>query len=157
MALVLPGAVAAKKANYTTDITGVTDIAGQTFTGTLEVSKIAQRNGELVALGTVTGTVTDALGGTVATANQSVTLPVNIVTATCDILELTLGPLDLNLLGLIVHLDTVHLEIDAESGPGNLLGNLLCAVAGLLDGAGPLGAIANLLNQILAILQGLGL
>jgi hypothetical protein len=44
---------------------------------------------------------------------------------TCDILHLTLGPLDLNLLGLMVHLDRVVLDITAQSGPGQLLGNLL--------------------------------
>ena len=53
--------------------------------------------------------------------------------ATCDILHLNLGPLDLDLLGLVIHLDEVVLDIVAESGAGNLLGNLLCAVAGLLD------------------------
>ena len=67
-----------------------------------------------------------------------------------------LGPLDLNLLGLEVHLNQVVLDIIATSGAGNLLGNLLCAVAGLLDGPGPLGQIAGLLNQILGILSGLG-
>jgi hypothetical protein len=123
----------------------------------LDISKVAVRNGQLVALGTVTGAVTDSLGTTVQTVNASVALPITINGATCNILDLTLGPLDLNLLGLVVHLDQVHLVIDAQSGPGNLLGNLLCAIAGLLDGGGPLGQIANLLNQILAILQGLGL
>jgi hypothetical protein len=63
--------------------------------------------------------------------------------------------LDLNLLGLVVHLDRVVLDISAVPGAGNLLGNLLCAVAGLLDGGGPLVAIAILLNRILAILSGL--
>jgi hypothetical protein len=38
------------------------------------------------------------------------------------------------------------------SGAGNLLGNLLCAVAGLLDGGGAVTQIVSLLNQILAIL-----
>jgi hypothetical protein len=38
-------------------------------------------------------------------------------TGTCDILHLTLGPLDLNLLGLVVHLDQVVLDITAEQGP----------------------------------------
>ena len=62
--------------------------------------------------------------------------PINLdgTTASCEILDLVLGPLDLDLLGLVVTLDTVHLNITAEQGPGNLLGNLLCAVAGLLDG-----------------------
>jgi hypothetical protein len=43
----------------------------------------------------------------------------------CSILDLTLGPLDLNLLGLIVHLDQVHLTITADS-EGGILGSLLC-------------------------------
>jgi hypothetical protein len=50
------------------------------------------------------------------------------------ILNLVFGPLDLNLLGLQVHLDRVVLNITAQPGAGNLLGNLLCAVAGLLNG-----------------------
>jgi len=53
--------------------------------------------------------------------------------ATCDILTLDLGPLHLDLLGLVVDLAPVHLSITAQSGPGNLLGNLLCAVAGSLE------------------------
>ena len=79
-----------------------------------------------------------------------------VTAASCDILNLVLGPLDLNLLGLEVHLNQVVLDIIGTTGAGNLLGNLLCAVAGLLDGGGPLGQIAGLLNQILAILNGLG-
>jgi hypothetical protein len=101
--------------------------------------------------------VTDAAGAVVGTVTQSLALPVTdfVFGATCDILHLTLGPFDLDLLGLQVHLDQVVLDIVAQSGPGNLLGNLLCAVAGLLDGAGPLAGIVALLNQILAILRGL--
>ena len=79
-----------------------------------------------------------------------------VTAASCDILNLVLGPLDLNLLGLTIHLNQVVLDIIAVSGAGNLLGNLLCAVAGLLDGGGALSQIAALLNQILAILNGLG-
>lgn len=71
---------------------------------------------------------------------------------TCPVLHLTLGPLDLNLLGLVVHLDQVVLNIDAQSGA--LLGDLLCAVSGLLNGVGALLDIAALLNQILNILNG---
>lgn len=47
----------------------------------------------------------------------------------CPVLDLTLAPLDLNLLGLIVHLDTVHLVITADS-EGGILGQLLCGLAG---------------------------
>src|SRR5206468_589064 len=50
-------------------------------------------------------------------------------TAICQVLDLTLGPLDLNLLGLMVHLDTVHLVVTADS-EGGVLGSLLCSLAG---------------------------
>jgi hypothetical protein len=90
---------------------------------------------------------------------QSVTMPVTAATsAACTILDLTLGPLHLNLLGLVVDLNQVHLVLTAVPG-GGLLGDLLCAVANLLSGG--LGALlgnipllnqlAGLLNQILAL------
>jgi hypothetical protein len=47
----------------------------------------------------------------------------------CTILDLTLGPIDLNLLGLMIHLDRVHLRITAVRG-GGILGDLLCGLAG---------------------------
>lgn len=72
------------------------------------------------------------------------------VAPACEILDLELGPLDLNLLGLNVHLDRINLEITAVGGQGNLLGNLLCAVAGLLDPTGSLTRILNQLNTRLA-------
>ena len=73
----------------------------------------------------------------------------------CDILSLVLGPLDLNLLGLQISLNQVVLDITAQAGAGNLLGNLLCAITGLLDG-GSLGLqVVNLLNQLIGILGAL--
>jgi hypothetical protein len=80
--------------------------------------------------------------------------------ATCPILHLELGPLDLNLLGLRVQLNQVVLDITAIPGPGNLLGNLLCAIAGLLNGVDLSGVLGDLLQRLLAalirILEGLG-
>jgi hypothetical protein len=158
LAMVMPGIVAAKKpatSPVSVPITGT--YAGGTVAGAFEITRFASQNGQIVALGTLTATVTDAAGAVVGTVTQSLALPVTdfVFGATCDILHLTLGPLDLDLLGLQVDLDRVVLDIVAQSGPGNLLGNLLCAIAGLLDGPGPLAGIVILLNQILAILQGL--
>ncbi len=73
--------------------------------------------------------------------------------ATCDVLNLVLGPLDLDVLGLQVSLNKLVLKIVAVSGAGNLLGNLLCAVVGLLDNGGLLAEVSNILNAILAILR----
>lgn len=70
----------------------------------------------------------------------------------CDILFLDIGPIFLDLLGLTVDLSPIQLDVDAEPGSGNLLGNLLCAVVGLLDD-GPVAAIENLLDQVNAVLD----
>jgi hypothetical protein len=131
-----------------------TDAAGGegTFVGTYEVDRFRRQGSQIVAIGTLTGTLTDSLGAVVGTVDQTVRLPLTAAAGTCDILHLELGPLDLDLLGLVVHLDRVVLDIDAQSGPGNLLGNLLCAVARLLDSGAPANAVVRLLNQILGLL-----
>ena len=104
----------------------------------------------MAAVGTLAGTVTNAAGQTVGAIARNITLSLINVNATSDILHLELGPIDLNLLGLVVHVDKIVIDIDAQSGPGNLLGNLLCAVANLLNTNGPVSTLSNLLNQILA-------
>jgi len=131
--------------------TGQADANGA-FTGVFTLTRFVVQNGQVAAVGTLTGTVTNAAGVTIGAIVRTLTVPLISITGTCDILHLELGPLDLNLLGLVVHLDKIVLDIDAQSGPGNLLGNLLCAVAHLLDGGGPLTVLVNLLNQILGIL-----
>jgi hypothetical protein len=128
----------------------ISNAAGQ-FTGTLNLTRFDVQNNQLVAVGTLVGTVTNRAGQALGSVVKTVTLPVLRTTskAGCPILHLELGPLDLNLLGLVVHLDKVVLDITAQ--PGSLLGDLLCALANLFQGI-DLGAIANLLNQILAAL-----
>jgi hypothetical protein len=53
--------------------------------------------------------------------------------STCDILNLDLAPIHLDLLGLVIDLDEVHLDITGQRGAGKLLGNLLCGLLGILD------------------------
>ena len=157
-AMLMFGSSGTAVAQVTIPITNVdvTNAAGEvvgTFNGAFEVTRFRVQGGQLVAVGTLTGVVTDAAGNVLREVNRTVTLLVDVTQATCEILTLSLGPLDLDLLGLVIHLDEVNLTITAEQGPGNLLGNLLCAIAGLLDSpTTPLSAIARLLNQILAIL-----
>ena len=123
--------------------------ANGALTGVFNLTRFVVRNGQLAAVGTLTGTITNAAGQTVGAIVQTLTIPVANITGTCDILHLELGPIDLNLLGLVVHVDKIVVDIDAQSGSGNLLGNLLCAVANLLNNGGPLAGVVNLLNQIL--------
>jgi hypothetical protein len=143
-------------------IAGTVTGSVEKFAGTFTLQKFVNDNGTVVAVGTIAGSFTDLAGNVVKTGLQNVAIPVTVsqgatatpaaaigIAAVCPILHLDLGPLALDLLGLNVDLSRVVLDITAVSGAGNLLGNLLCAVTGLLDN--PSG-LAGLLNQILDIL-----
>ena len=85
-------------------------------------------------LGTLTGGVTSLLNSVFS----QITAPSAVTGATGNILHLSVGPVDLNLLGLEVRLDNcangpVTVDIGAQPGAGNLLGNLLSGLTHLLD------------------------
>lgn len=123
-------------------------LAGSTFTGAISNLTAFVQNGVLMVRGTITGTGLPAGGTTFTAPVQSIDPP------SCDVLTLDLGPLHLDLLGLVVDLAPVHLDVTAVPGAGNLLGNLVCAITHLLDQNGGLSGIAALLNRLLT---GLGL
>jgi hypothetical protein len=120
-----------------------------TFTGTFQLQRFVTQDGAVFASGVLTGTVSDA-AGVVGTVVRTITIPVVVGEATCEILHLDLGPLSLDLLGLQIDLSRIVLDITAQAGAGNLLGNLLCAVANLLND--PSG-LSRILNSILDLLQ----
>jgi hypothetical protein len=108
------------------------------------------------------GTLDRFLNGLTAVLNQTfdrITANTNLVGATCSVLSLAVGPLDLNVLGLEVELDDcaggpVTVDITAIPG-GGLLGDLLCGLAG-----GPLNnpltpPVQRLLFQITLLLGAL--
>jgi hypothetical protein len=131
-------------------VTGTTSKGGK-FTGTFNIKQFSVVNNQIVAIGTLTGTIQNGIGNVIGTILKTISLLVTFHGATCDILHLELGPLDLDLLGLIVHLNKIVLDIDADPS-GGILGSLLCAIANLLNTNGLLADIADLLNQILALL-----
>jgi hypothetical protein len=149
------------------------------FTGEFALEKFQVRKGVLYAIGTLSGTIdrTDGAKDRVIKGTR-IALPVDLeesgisegaVAAAADedgdieasaldvnVLTLVLGPLDLNLLGLEIHLNQVVLTIDADP-TGGLLGALLAALAGfnlgdLLGFLGNLGDLADFLNLILDLL-----
>lgn len=129
----------------------LTGTAAGTFSGVLNVTNFAVQNGQIVATGLLTGNITN-LDGSITKVSQTITSLVTGANASCSILSLTLGPLHLNVLGLVIDLNQVNLNITAQPGSGNLLGNLLCGVADLLNSGGALDAIVADLNSILKAL-----
>lgn len=124
-----------------------TSTNGGTFTGTVSNLVFSNVNGVLTVAGTLNGTFTSATGVVTQIVNAAFSTTASAA-GTCQILALTIGAIHLNLLGLVVDLNPIVLNIVAQSGAGNLLGNLLCAVAHLLDNNGPLSGLAGLLNNL---------
>jgi hypothetical protein len=133
-------------------VRGTTD-GGDRFFGRMDIRRFVARNDEVQAVGLLSGRMRDADGDLIGrVTDKRVRMPVSAVQeTTCDILHLELGPLDLDLLGLVVHVNRIVIDIEAVPGAGNLLGNLLCAIAGLLDP--PDDVLANLLTAVAKILR----
>src|SRR3954466_3390591 len=151
---------------------------GKQFTGTYTIDKFVSSGGKLYTVGTMKGKAGSkkikksgvrlpaavannaAAGSSQAKASQ-VPTPVPPLPAgnACSILSLNLGPINLNVLGLVIRTNEIQLRIDAVQGPGNLLGNLLCGLTGLLNpatgGTGvantPLAQLAQILNVRLGL------
>jgi hypothetical protein len=90
-------------------------------------------------------------------ANQfsvPITLSSTPSTNGCSILHLHLNPIHLDLLGLNVQTSSICLDITAQPGNGNLLGNLLCGLGDLLNSGTSLsGLLSNPVNNLLISLE----
>ena len=120
---------------------------GGAFAGTLTITRFIQHNGTVYAVGTVVGNV----AGSATTAVTAVVIPIT-ADPTCPILHLHTGAISLDVLGLTVNIAPITIDISAQSGAGNLLGNLLCDIANLLNNP---AALTSALNQLLSLLSGL--
>ena len=117
------------------------------FKGTFTIDRFTTRNGELVAVGNLRGTMRKN-GKTKRVAKNAVILPASVAGAgpatlatasqalpdipnACQVLNLMLGPIDLNLLGLHLRIDTQEdpIPVRAEGISGALLGNTLSALS----------------------------
>ncbi len=147
---------------------------GDELSGTASINRFERRGNDIVAIGFVSGLVRRG-GNVIGTAVAGeVTWPVAVrsggalaepvresgwsvgtqatigPTATCNVLHVSLGPQNVNLLGIDVSLAPIGLDIAGQSGTP--LGDLVCAVSNLL---GNVAAVVNLLNGILKLVTGL--
>jgi hypothetical protein len=123
---------------------------GEETEGILTIRNFTPSQQQLFANGTLSFTDPAGIGRQVP-----VRLPVNDITTqqdggTCQILFLDLGPLHLELLGLIIDISQIIISITADPTAG-ILGSLLCAIANLFD-LGDFQQVANLLRQLLDLL-----
>ena len=137
-----------------------------TFKGSVDITafQLNSAGNGIEAVGQLTGKVTGDAKKTgngskkTKNVNEQVVFPVTVtsggdvvVAATCTILNLVLGPITLNLLGLTLTTNTIRIRLTGETN--SLLGGLLCGLVGApLINLTDLAAVVGLLTQILAIL-----
>jgi hypothetical protein len=158
-------------------ISGKSTKGNKQFSGTYTIERFIAKGNKLYSVGTMKGKV-----GSKKVNKENVRVPANVANASapgqaraaqvppvpplplpplpagnaCPILALDLGPINLPVLGLVIRTNQIQLRIDAVQGPGNLLGNLLCGITGILNPGGalantPLGQLSQILNALLAL------
>jgi hypothetical protein len=168
-ALLIGGAASAQAATTAVPFAKTLSITGKSSSGkkiknaTFTVQSFSRKGGKLVANGVARGTFkgqsfkrsvsAPVSNPTVAGGAKTSQLPP--IPNSCQVLNLVLGPITLNLLGLVVRTNQINVRIDAVPGAGNLLGNLLCGITnalnpGSLSGT-PLGQLSQILNALLAL------
>jgi len=133
---------------------------GGAFAGTLSIQRFEARGDQVVAIGMVSGRVA---GGGTGLAGP-VALPVQlgpgvqgaaasnavVAQATCQVLHLDVGAVNLNLAGVLVTTQPVSIDLSGDSaGP---LGNLTCTILATLNNV---VGVVGLLNQLLGVVTGL--
>jgi hypothetical protein len=134
---------------------------GKKFKGTYTIERFTRSGSKQYAVGTLKGRLKGR-----RVKREDVRIPVALsrpaqgaqippTPNACQILNLTLQPIDLNLLGLRVRTSRIDLRIEGVPGAGQLVGNLLCGVLGILDPQGGSGATPSQLTQVLNALLAL--
>jgi hypothetical protein len=139
------------------------------FEGEWTITRFVEQDGALFAEGVLTGDVTNKHDKVTNTVEETVLLPVAVspvssvgagavraqATGDCDVLELVLGPITLDLLGLNLFIGgagDVPILIDLDATPSEgLLGQILCGLAGGLPLGGLIGGLQDLLDFLNAL------
>lgn len=136
--------------------------AAGSFTGTFSINRFEVRDNAVVAVGIVKG----ALAGTGSVVIGEVAAPVTVGAAsaraagidtavvqqqaTCQVLHLDIGAINLNVQGLIVTTQPISIDLSGDSAAP--LGNLVCTIQSTLNNV---VGLVDLLNQVLGLLTGL--
>jgi len=137
----------------------VTSAAGA-FTGTFSVDRFEVRDNAIVAVGIIRGSV----AGTGSVLVGEVAAPVTVgaasaraaasnaavAQATCQVLHLDIGAVNLNVQGLVLATQPIGIDLSGDSAAP--LGNLVCTIQSTLNNV---VGLVDLLNQLLGVLTGL--
>jgi len=156
--LFMPGAARATPSDLDGDpFTGVSVSGsspdGTEFLGTMEIQDFVHRDGQLVALGTLSGQVTSTDGTRTTPValvdDASVEVPVGSVMATCERLNLGFGPVPLDGQTSMIQVAPIRIDsTDPSAADGAMTRERLCTLAGQFQRAPGLSVQAGLLDAV---------
>jgi len=130
------------------------------FAGTLSIQRFEVRDNGVVAIGMMRGSIAgkgSALGEVAApvtvrpaSAGASATAAPVAPQATCQVLHLDIGAVNLNVQGVMVATQPISIDLSGDSSAP--LGNLVCTALATLNNV---AGLVGLLNQILGLVTGL--
>lgn len=133
-------------------------VLGNVVTDLANLLNTPPKNGK-IDLNTITGqlqTLLNELNAQVPGIPAVPTTPTTTPTGSTHVLGLVVPPIDLNLLGLVLTTDQITVNADAQTGNGNLLGNLLSDLLNTLNSTPQqLTTLNNELNALLAKVVGI--
>jgi len=140
---------------------------GKDFKGVYTIERFASSGSKLLAVGTLKGTLkgrkvtkrnvrmpASLAQAPAAGSSQLPPAPEPLPVPSCPVLALDLGPLKLNLLGLVVRTNRIFLNIDGIATPnpgGGLLGSIVCALSSVVLPPTPASQAASPLSAITAL------
>jgi hypothetical protein len=134
--------------------------ADGTFAGTLSIQRFEVRDNGVVAIGIVRGSIPGRGSGLGEVAAPVTVRPASAQAptsaapvapaATCQVLHLDIGAVNLNVQGVIVATQPINIDLSGDTSAP--LGNLVCTVQSTLNNV---VGLVGLLNQILGLVTGL--
>jgi hypothetical protein len=123
---------------------------GGVLSGDMSIVRFEVREGKVIAIGEITGSLADSGGNILGPVNQELALPVLRVGSTCNQLRMELAAADAEVLKTAVHFDQEVAGFDSrERGMVPKALDALCQVQDLLKTGPPSAdALADALNKL---------
>ena len=115
LAVVMGVAASAAEAQVSIPISGGAPQQIGNFEGTFTVMELADQGGQVLAQGMLSGTLQTAAGP--VSVVKALGLPATVGQPSCQTLHIEVGPQDLDLLGLMVHLGKGVAEMNVADSP----------------------------------------
>ena len=126
------------------------------LSGDMFIVRFEVRNGTVVAIGKIEGSLADSQGGVLGLVGQELMMPVAGVESTCNQLRMDLGATDADVLQTPVHFDAETAGFDSRDGATPKAMGVLCAAGELLRKKPAAADLAKALDGIAATLRARG-